>query len=1158
MSNIEKKTVNEKELETLAFWQSNNIFEKTSEQTEGGIQKESFSFYDGPPFATGLPHHGHLLAGTIKDAIPRYMTMNGKYVRRVWGWDCHGLPLENIIEKKLNLKNKKDIEEYGIKNFNEAARSTVFEYESKWKEVVPRMGRFVDMENSYKTMDATYTESIWWSFKNLHEKGLVFEGYKIMYICPRCETSLAQSEVNMPGAYQDVTDISVTVKLELEDEPDTYLLAWTTTPWTLPGNVAAAVNSEAEYVYIGLKKEGEEKNIYVLAKERIAKNIKDEYEILKEVSGADLVGKKYKPVFEYFKDVEMPNKENIWKVVHADFVTMDTGTGIVHEAPAFGTDDYNLAKTENLPIIKHVKMDGSFTAEVADFQGLLVKQKRDTQSTDIEIIKKLAHTGKLFSKEKIIHSYPHCWRCDTPLLNYATSSWFMNVPKIKSELLSENQKISWVPEHIKNGRFGKWKENEHEWALSRSRYWGAPLPVWKCTDCGEVDIFGSIDDLQTRLKANNEYFVMRHGQSISNTEDRADSGKDQNNHLTEKGREQVIEGAKNFKEKIDIIIASPILRTKETAEIVAKELGVSEIVFDDRLVEFNFAAFDGQKFSDFFSKINYTRANFDKKVEGGEGYRDVQRRVLAAVFAAEEKYAGKKILFVTHGAPMWMMLTATQHMSDKQALEYRESKKGNGNFYFLPNASMLPLDFKPFPHSEFGLDFHRPYIDEVKYSCVCGGEKKRIADVFDCWYESGSMPFAQFHYPFENKDLFEKTFPADFIAEGLDQTRGWFNSLINLGVGLFGKSSYKNVIVNGLTMAGDGQKMSKSKQNYTDPLLLVEKYGADAFRYSLLSSPLMRGENIPFPDSLVDDVYKKLILRLENVYSFYKMYEEEGIKPKDTSENILDIWILSLLNRLKKTITESMDKYELDSATRPINDFIDDLSTWYLRRSRERMKGDFGEREKELAVSTLAFVLTDFTKLIAPFMPFIAERIYLGIDPQKESVHLEKWPEIGNIDEINLVQMKEIRDIVSAGLEARIKANIKVRQPLNSLTIKEVDSFNTGYLNLLKEELNVKNIFENSAQIEKVILDLEITPVLKKEGDLRELIRSIKDMRKEKGLTQKDETTLCFMGDDTVISFMKESKDFLQKECSLTDLVLEENLENSFKIGEMSMGLTLK
>ncbi|MFO0743856.1 MAG: class I tRNA ligase family protein [Candidatus Paceibacterota bacterium] len=1133
------KTINEKELEVLEFWQKNKIFEKSLEKPAGENPKGNFSFYDGPPFATGLPHHGHLLAGTIKDTIPRYETMKGNYVRRVWGWDCHGLPIENLVEKKFDLESKKDIEDFGIDNFNKAAEASVFAYEEEWKHVIPRFGRWIDMDNSYKTLDYTYTESVWWAFKELDKKGLVFEGHKSMHICPRCETTLAQSEVAQN--YKDLTDISVTVKFELVDELGTFVLAWTTTPWTLPGNVALAVNKNFEYAKVKINS-GEN---FILAKDRLEDVFKKEnleFEIISEFNGEELVGKKYKPVFDYYLDANLENKENIYTIVDAEFVTLDTGTGVVHIAPAFGEDDLNLGKEKKLPIIKHVGMNGEFTKEVTDFAGIKVKTSRDNQSADIGIIKYLAEKKLLFAKEKLVHAYPTCWRCDTPLLNYATSSWFVNVPKIKEKNLSENQKINWTPENIRDGRFGKWLEGAREWAVSRSRYWGAPLPIWKEVDGDEVRIIGSLKELTESniAKPKNEYYVMRHGEAMHNVKGIEETKMDPENILTDLGVIQVEDAKKKNNVDFDIIISSPYPRAKETASIMA---GDKEILIDEHFVEIDLGVYSGQTSEKLHQDLGIDYLKFKVKIGGGESHQEVMDRVMAGIYNLEERYNGKKILIVTHGGPMRMMIAGSELITEEEVIK---DELSNDTRLYPRNAEIRKLNLSLVPRDEKGrINLHRPYIDQVKLLSKNGKEMTRVEYVFDCWFESGSMPYGQLHYPFENRELFEKTFPADFIAEGLDQTRGWFYSLLNLSVGIFDKASYKNVIVNGLVLAGDGEKMSKSKNNYTDPLILAEKFGADAFRYSLLSSPLMCAENVAFPDSLVEESYKKIVSKLENILSFYEMLDidmPKNIEIKDP----LNLWILVRLNEILENTTKSMDQYRLDQATRPFEKFIDDLSTWYLRRSREKLKNDDDE-----TLYTLYFVLNKFSLVIAPFMPFLAERIYQSINKnnkdKKESVHLEKWPEKffslrSNKEEI-LLDMQKVRDVVTEALMVRQKNNIPVRQPLSSLTTKiKIDE---KYFEILKEEINVKDIKidekQNYEEGKNIILDLEITPELKKEGDYRELTRKIKDLRKENNLVASDVVSLLIKTNSERKDFIESFKEELIKDCKLSDIKFEES-----------------
>ncbi|HDO23730.1 MAG TPA: isoleucine--tRNA ligase, partial [bacterium] len=1025
-----------KEEEILKFWEENKIFEKSLEKE---APKGDFVFYDGPPFANGLPHYGHILASIIKDAVPRYKTMRGYRVPRRWGWDCHGLPVENLIETELNLKSKKDIEKFGIEKFNKRAEKSVLRYADEWKKIIPAIGRWVDMKRDYRTMDWKYTESVWWAFKTLYDQSLVYEGYKSMHICPRCETTLSNFEVTQ--GYKEIKDISVIVKFKLESEPNTFILAWTTTPWTLPGNVALAVNPDIEYVKIKI---GDD--YYILAKNRL-EAVRGEYEIIEEFKGKDLVGKKYKPLFPYYANGNnLKNRENGWKIYGADFVTIEEGTGVVHIAPAFGEDDMEIGKKHNLPFIQHIGMDGKFKPEVRDFAGLPVKPKEKPQATDIEIIKWLDKNNKLFLKKSFVHSYPFCWRCDTPLLNYAASSWFVRVTEIKERMIKNNKKINWVPSHLKEGRFGKWLEGARDWAISRSRFWGAPLPVWKCENCGKIKPAGSIDDIKKfEIKSGNSYFVMRHGEAENNTVDLVSSNPENSEKysLTERGRVEVIKAVEKLKDdKIDIIFTSDFCRTRETAMLAAEKLGLSKenVVIDERLREINTGIFDGRnlkEYHDFFSSLE---EKFYKNPPKGENLNELKKRMGDFIYDIETKYKRKNILIVSHEYSIWLLCAAVDGMNEKMSIEIKENKDD-----FIKTGQIMKINFAPLPHDEnYVLDLHRPYIDKIKFDCDCGGKAKRVPEVFDCWFESGSMPYGQAHYPFEQKEEFEKNFSAEFIAEGVDQTRGWFYTLLALSTALFNETAYKNVIVNGIILAENGQKMSKRLKNYPDPMYIVEKYGADALRYYLLSSPAVHAESLNFSEKGVDDVNKKVISKIRNVISFYKMYADKpsarlATPPPSGDRNILDEWILARLGELGGEITAAMDNYELDKAVRPIGEFVDDLSNWYIRRSRGRFKD--GSEDGQSAAATTRYVMLELAKLIAPFAPFVAEEIYQDLkgEEMEKSVHLKNWPAAKRVtsEEQNLLEeMKNVRRIVAFGLEERAKAKIRVRQPLSSLKLK--------------------------------------------------------------------------------------------------------------------------
>lgn len=1126
----EKSEVALREEEIQAFWEERDIFNKsvTKDAPNG-----DYVFYDGPPFATGLPHYGHILAGTIKDAIPRFWTMNGYRVARKWGWDCHGLPLENLIEKKLGLATKRDIEDYGVKNFNEAAREAVLEYRDDWKRIIPRLGRFADMENDYRTMDATYTESVWWVFSELNKKGLVYEGFKSMHLCPRCGTTLSNFEVNQ--GYKDIKDIAVTVKLPLVDEENTSLLVWTTTPWTLPGNFAAAVHNDVVYVKVKLRTSDvlSREEFVILAKERLAQLGTEGYEIVDEFKGSKLVGRSYLPPFDFWQKREVAGKENAWKIYHADYVEIGAeGTGAVHLAPAYGEEDMNLAKEHNIPIAHHVDESGRFMDFVEGFECRLVKPKDDDDAgithldADIEVVRALNAKGVLFKKENVTHSYPHCWRCDTPLLNYATTSWFVRVTDIKDKLVEENNKVRWVPEHVGSNRFGKWLEGARDWAVSRQRYWGAPLPIWRNPETKDYKVLGSLAELTALAKkSGNKYFVMRHGEAESNTTGFSSTKLEAKNPLTQKGVKEVESAAKALAgEKITMIIASPFERAKQSVEILAKELGVpaNKVVYDERLGEIQLGVMDGVNMEGYHAFLSEGPDWWSRKPEEGESWSEVKNRVGEFIYEIDSKYQNERVLIVAHNSPLRML----SMVADGKKLDSNFDHDDAGKRF--NTGETRSLSFIPVPHNDnYELDYHRPYIDDYEVFAEDGTKLERVKDVFDCWFESGSMPYGQYHYPFENKDRFEKElFPANFIAEGLDQTRGWFYSLMVLGVALFDRSPYQNVIVNGLIMAEDGRKLSKKLQNYSEPTNLADRVGADSMRFYLLSSPVVRAEDINFSDREVEDLQRKNIGRLHNVLAMYEMFSD-GTSASDDSDNVLDRWIIARLRQLIAESTEGFKNYELDKATRPITDFIDDLSVWYLRRSRERLKGE-DEADKKLALATLRFVLRQLSLVMAPSMPFYADYLWRKVkeEDDAESVHLASWPEVKDTDPVVLGEMSLVREFVTAALEARTKAGTKVRQPLAKITLNI--EMEPEYANIIADEVNIKEVVFDANSTERVVLDTKITPELKMEGDARDFIRSVQEMRKQKGLAPQDRISLKIQtsdgGQEIVKTFEAEIK----------------------------------
>lgn len=918
------------EEKVMGFWRETDAFKKSVAMRPADKQ---YVFYDGPPFATGMPHYGHLLGSTSKDVIPRYWTMKGYRVERVWGWDCHGLPIENMIEKKLEIKGgKKGIEELGIGEFNSACRLEVMRLDTEWERVIERLGRWVDFEHNYKSMDFGYMESVWWGFKQLYDKNDVYQGRKVVLYCPRCATPLSNFEIAMDNSYEDVQDNSVTLKFKLltpltgETE---YFLAWTTTPWTLPGNVGLAVLPDATYALVD---GGEQGNVWLAANRVEALFPEAKPTILKQVKGSELVGQHYQPLFDYVES----DKPNAWSVLGADFVSLEDGTGIVHTAAIFGEDDYALALKADLPLVPTLDDQGKFLPFVSLVAGQFYKKAEQP------IIDDLHGRGLVWSAEKMVHSYPFCYRCHTPLYFNAVPAWFIDVQKLKPELLAANKEMSWFPEHLKEGRFGKGLETAPDWNISRSRYWGTPMPIW-------------------------------------------------------------------------------------TAKIVTAAGGSQEL-----------------------------------------------RRIVGSIEELKQ----------------WAV----------------EPTKIDGL-----------------------TDIHREHLDEIEIwvddeRTIKG---RRIAEVFDCWVESGSMPFASRHYPFENKEAFENSYPAQFVSEYIAQTRAWFYTMHVLSVGIFGHRAVDNTLTTGTILAEDGTKMSKSKNNYPDPMKLINTYGVDSLRLYLMSSSVMKAENLNFSEKDVAELRKRVFVIWYNCISFYKMLAGESVLDlttfKPSSTDVMDRWILSRLHRLITEVTERMDAYDVVRASRAMIEFVEELSTWYLRRSRERLKAA-GANSNELQL--FGYVLVTLAQLFAPFAPFFSEFTYQQLVDQTKSIHHTDWP-AANTTMINdqlETEMALIRKVVEKGQTARLTAQVNVRRPLSSMSVSAIqDEPSAEVIDVIKEELNIKTILwqrVNPATIEtavgaadetnqlSVTLDITITPELKAEGEARELMRSIQQLRKKAGLTLGDSATI--------------------------------------------------
>lgn len=871
------------EEEVLAYWDEVSAFKRSVAERPAS---KSYVFYDGPPFATGLPHYGHLLASTAKDVVPRYWTMKGYRVERTWGWDCHGVPIENMIESELGLKGgKKGIEELGIDKFNAACRTSILRYDKEWQVMIRRLGRWVDMEHSYKTMDKTFMESVWWAFKTIYDKDLVYQGRKVVLYCPRCSTPLSNFEIAMDNSYKDVMTDSLYLKFPVDGQQDEYFVAWTTTPWTLPGNVALAVNPQADYVLV---QKGSDKLWF--ASTLAPKKLK----VLKTLKGSQLVGQHYTPLFSFIK---AEGQQKAYVVCGADFVSLEDGTGIVHTAAIYGEDDYQLALKENLPTVPMLDDQGKFL----DFVTPLAKQYY--QKTQPWIIADLTKRGLVHQAKTITHSYPHCYRCSTPLYYSAIPAWFINIQKIKDQLVAQNQDINWYPSFLKDGRFGKGLLSAPDWNISRSRYWGTPMPIWVGEKTGKIRVIGSTDDLVR-----------------------------------------------------------------------------------------------------------------------------------------------------------WSVDPLTGPLVDL--------------------------------HREF-IDDIKLYVDDAKTEIG-----HRIPDVFDCWVESGSMPFASEHYPFKSKEVFESRYPAQYIVEYVAQTRAWFYTLHVLSVALFGKPAFLNAVTTGTILAEDGTKMSKSKKNYPDPNQLINKYGVDSLRLYLMSSVVMKADNLAFSEPMVDDIRKNVMNIWFNIFAFYQSISGHSAQLIKHPTHPLDRWLLSKISNLRNSVTHHMDHYDVVSAIRPLMEFAREFSTWYLRLSRDRL------RSSPEAQSVFGYGLRQYSLLMAPFAPFMAERIYQNLRNPLDSIHLELWPDAEDdlIDSSLESSMEIVMQIVEKGHALRKEAGMRLRQPLSSLQLTTPGVITKEMQALLQDELNVKTVQSQPGENLIVQLDLQLTPELIDEGTARDIMRDIQGARKKLGL----------------------------------------------------------
>src|SRR3989344_2704077 len=1119
----------------LKSWEKGKTFNAS---LKARAKAPRFIFFEGPPTANGRPGIHHLLGRAFKDVVCRYKTMRGFLVERRAGWDTHGLPVELEVERELGLKAKQDIEQYGIARFNARCKKSVWKYKDEWEKFTRRIGFWIDLNDPYITYTNGYIETLWWIIKNIYDQGLLYEDFKVVPWCPRCGSTLSSHEVAL--GYESVSENSLYVKFKVKGEANTYILGWTTTPWTLPGNVALAVGSDTDYVKVEFS--GMD-GIYILAKDSVGR-ISRALQLTGEVSGSvlkghELVGFAYEPLF----DIPETQNEKSHRVYAADFVNTNDGTGVVHTAVMYGEDDYKLGTKVGLPKVHTVDEEGRFLPNVpAGLAGRQVKAK----DTEQDILAHLIKRNLLFKEEQYTHDYPFCWRCKSALLYYAKRSWFIKMSQLRAKLISENERVNWIPEHLKSGRFGEWLRELKDWAFSRERYWGTPLPIWRCVECGETEAVGSLKELGARSKMRNRYILLRHAEAKSNVESWVSCMPEKKRSpLTKKGRAKARQAADSLKKyKPDVIVSSPLERTNETAAIVGNLLDLP-VIIESRIQEFKLGTFNTRPVDEYHKFLGYKpEAHWDKKPLGGETWKELRKRMLVAVKDLEKKYEGKTIVLVSHGDPLFVLQGALLGIDENDfAVSYRHAypkyqsqAKGRripypetGKPLVLPNYA-LPLDESGRP------DLHRPFVDELTFSCKkCKGFMRRVPEVIDVWFDSGAMPFAsqtdadlarqvagqartdagnvqRGSASSQRKSAF--LYPADFICEGIDQTRGWFYTLLAVATLLGRERPYRNVISHGHVLDKNGKKMSKSLGNMVSPWDMVERYGADAVRWYFytINQP---SDPKRFDEQDVKRVQQRFIGTLYNLLAFWHTYSRTkkgtGYRVQGTGLTVLDRWILSRINTVIERVCQYMDAYDLVNAARLLDTFaVDDLSNWYVRRSRERFQHPKNRSERVYAEALLTHLLETLAQMIAPFTPFVAEEIFHNVS-DGASVHVTDFPKTEKKLQFMELEadMEKIREAAALGHAERRKANIRVRQPLASLSIAQdlvpKSPAKNELFSILADELNVKEIKAGDGlPAHSVVLDTELTPALRAEGVRREVIRILQDLRKEAGLKPKD------------------------------------------------------